>query len=83
MRANWLKILAAMALAGWLILPFLPLLIWSVAHGWRFPDLLPQAFSTISLLSPKEISPKPLPGRSWEDWGISTSGGQSSTTAVF
>lgn len=28
-----------------LILPALPLAVWSVAHGWRFPDLWPQAFS--------------------------------------
>jgi putative spermidine/putrescine transport system permease protein len=40
MRAS-LRTLAALALAGWLVLPVLPLAIWSVAHGWRFPDLLP------------------------------------------
>lgn len=37
--------LFALALAGWLVLPFLPLAIWSVAHGWRFPDLLPAQVS--------------------------------------
>lgn len=37
--------LAGLALAGFLVLPVLPLVIWSFAHGWRFPDLLPQAWS--------------------------------------
>lgn len=37
--------LAGLALAGFLILPFLPLLVWSFAHGWRFPDLLPAEWS--------------------------------------
>lgn len=37
--------LAGIALAGFLILPLLPLVIWSFAHGWRFPDLLPQTWS--------------------------------------
>lgn len=41
MRVNW-RSLAGLALASWLILPILPLVVWSVAHGWRFPDLLPQ-----------------------------------------
>ncbi|NJS40770.1 MAG: ABC transporter permease subunit [Rhodobacteraceae bacterium] len=46
MHADRLKSLAATALAVGLILPFLPLEIWSVAHGWRFPDLLPRETST-------------------------------------
>ncbi len=29
------------ALALWSLLPLIPLGIWSVAHGWRFPDILP------------------------------------------
>ena len=37
--------LFALALTVWLVLPFLPLAIWSVAHGWRFPDLLPAQVS--------------------------------------
>jgi putative spermidine/putrescine transport system permease protein len=41
MRAD-LRTLAAAALAAWLVLPVLPLAVWSVAYGWRFPDLLPQ-----------------------------------------
>jgi putative spermidine/putrescine transport system permease protein len=44
MPASW-RTLAGLALAGFLVLPFLPLLIWSFARGWRFPDLLPQAWS--------------------------------------
>lgn len=46
MRADLLKTLATLALAAGLILPFLPLLVWSIAHGWRFPDILPQDYST-------------------------------------
>lgn len=37
--------LAAAALAAWLLLPFLPLAVWSVAHGWRYPDLWPTTLS--------------------------------------
>lgn len=45
MRAlNW-RSLTAELLAFWLVLPLIPLAIWSVAHGWRFPDLLPQEWS--------------------------------------
>jgi putative spermidine/putrescine transport system permease protein len=44
MRAN-LRLLAALALAGWLVLPLMPLVLWSVARGWRFPDLLPAEIS--------------------------------------
>ena len=44
MPVNW-RSLAGLALAGWLVLPVLPLVVWSVAHGWRFPDLLPQDWS--------------------------------------
>ena len=45
MKADRLRTLAAFALAFCLVLPILPLVIWSVAHGWRFPDLLPQDWS--------------------------------------
>lgn len=45
MRGDRLRLLAAIALAGFLILPILPLAIWSFAHGWRFPDVLPQIWS--------------------------------------
>lgn len=44
MPASW-RSLAGLALAGWLVLPVLPLVVWSFAHGWRFPDLLPQTWS--------------------------------------
>ncbi|MCU0903051.1 MAG: ABC transporter permease subunit [Tabrizicola sp.] len=44
MSASW-RTFAGLALAGFLVLPFLPLVVWSFAHGWRFPDLLPQAWS--------------------------------------
>jgi putative spermidine/putrescine transport system permease protein len=45
MRAERVRTLAGLALAGALVLPFVPLAIWSVAQGWRFPDLLPQDWS--------------------------------------
>jgi putative spermidine/putrescine transport system permease protein len=45
MPADRLRLLVGIALAGWMLLPLLPLAIWSVAHGWRFPDLLPQDWS--------------------------------------
>lgn len=44
MRAS-LRPLVALALAGWLVLPLLPLIGWSVAQGWRFPDLLPDTLT--------------------------------------
>jgi putative spermidine/putrescine transport system permease protein len=37
--------LAGFVLAVLLVLPVLPLVVWSFAHGWRFPDLVPQAWS--------------------------------------
>lgn len=42
MTARRWKSLAGFVLAFWLVLPLVPLAIWSVAHGWRFPDLLPR-----------------------------------------
>lgn len=44
MPASW-RSLAGLALAAWLVLPLLPLIVWSFAHGWRFPDLMPQEWS--------------------------------------
>lgn len=44
MRAS-LRLLAGLALAGWLILPLLPLFGWSLAQGWRFPGFLPDRLS--------------------------------------
>jgi putative spermidine/putrescine transport system permease protein len=37
-----LQLLAGLALISWLVLPLVPLAIWSIAHGWRFPDLVPR-----------------------------------------
>ncbi|MFN6924458.1 MAG: ABC transporter permease [Tabrizicola sp.] len=45
MRANRWQTIGAALLALALILPMVPLAIWSLAHGWRFPDLLPRAWS--------------------------------------
>lgn len=45
MPGNALRTLAGLALALWLVLPLLPLAIWSVAHGWRFPAILPPDLS--------------------------------------
>jgi putative spermidine/putrescine transport system permease protein len=36
-----LRTLAGIALILWLVLPLVPLAIWSLARGWRFPALLP------------------------------------------
>lgn len=46
MTADRLRLLACIALALALIAPLLPLAVWSVAHGWRFPDLVPADLST-------------------------------------
>lgn len=45
MRARRWQPFAGALLALWLVLPLVPLAIWSVAHGWRFPDLLPRDWS--------------------------------------
>jgi putative spermidine/putrescine transport system permease protein len=45
MRADRLRLLLGLVLALWLILPLVPLAVWSFAHGWRFPNLLPQEWS--------------------------------------
>lgn len=39
------RVLTGALLIVWLVLPLVPLAIWSFARGWRFPDLLPQAWS--------------------------------------
>jgi putative spermidine/putrescine transport system permease protein len=43
LRIIW--ILSGVVLTIWLILPLVPLIVWSFAHGWRFPDLLPREWS--------------------------------------
>lgn len=40
-----LLVLSGAFLVVWLILPLVPLVIWSFARGWRFPDLLPREWS--------------------------------------
>jgi putative spermidine/putrescine transport system permease protein len=39
------RLLTGAVLIVWLVLPLVPLAIWSFAHGWRFPDLLPREWS--------------------------------------
>jgi putative spermidine/putrescine transport system permease protein len=46
---DWPKGFRALALAvlvTWLVLPLVPLAIWSFSRGWFFPNLLPNAWST-------------------------------------
>jgi putative spermidine/putrescine transport system permease protein len=45
MTPGRLRQLAGITLALALVAPLVPLAIWSVAHGWRFPDLLPREWS--------------------------------------
>jgi len=40
-----LRLLLATLLAIWLVLPLVPLALWSFASGWFFPDLLPENWS--------------------------------------
>lgn len=47
-ESRWLerlRTLAVVALVVWLVLPLVPLAIWSFARGWRFPDLLPRQWT--------------------------------------
>lgn len=39
--SRWHTLVGALV-ALCLVLPLVPLAVWSVAHGWRFPDLLPR-----------------------------------------
>lgn len=57
MRRVWAQI-AVWGMVGALMLPLIPLGIWSFARGWRFPDLLPRLWS----------------GRAWEYAFSDTSG---------
>jgi putative spermidine/putrescine transport system permease protein len=36
------RLLTGALLIVWLVLPLVPLAVWSFARGWRFPDLLPR-----------------------------------------
>ena len=40
-----IRILSGLMLTLWLILPLIPLAIWSFARGWRFPALLPNGWT--------------------------------------
>lgn len=39
------RVITAMFLVTWLVLPLIPLAIWSVARGWYFPNILPTQWS--------------------------------------
>ncbi len=45
MRGDPFRTLSGIALALALVLPLMPLALWSVAHGWRFPAILPSEWS--------------------------------------
>ena len=40
-----MRLLGGLVLVTWLVLPLIPLGLWSVARGWFFPDLLPTAWT--------------------------------------
>lgn len=40
-----IRVLSGALLIFWLVVPLVPLGIWSFAHGWRFPNLLPQEWT--------------------------------------
>ena len=40
-----LRVLTGIVLITWLILPLIPLAIWSFAKGWYFPDLIPKRWT--------------------------------------
>ena len=40
-----LRILTGIVLITWLVLPLVPLAIWSFAKGWYFPDILPKRWT--------------------------------------
>ncbi|GGL53296.1 ABC transporter permease [Wenxinia marina] len=39
------RVLSGILLIVWLVLPLVPLVVWSLARGWRYPDLLPDAWT--------------------------------------
>lgn len=41
-----LRVVTGAVLIVWLVLPMVPLALWSFAHGWRFPDILPNEWSS-------------------------------------
>ncbi len=40
-----IRVLSGIVLIVWLVLPLVPLAIWSFARGWRFPSLLPNEWT--------------------------------------
>lgn len=40
-----LRVLSGIVLITWLVLPLIPLAIWSFAKGWFFPDILPRRWT--------------------------------------
>jgi putative spermidine/putrescine transport system permease protein len=40
-----LRVLSGIVLITWLVLPLVPLAIWSFAKGWYFPDILPKRWT--------------------------------------
>lgn len=42
---NGFRALTGVFLIVWLVLPLIPLAIWSFARGWYFPDILPQVWT--------------------------------------
>jgi putative spermidine/putrescine transport system permease protein len=40
-----IRLISGLVLIVWLVLPLVPLAIWSFARGWRFPSLLPQEWT--------------------------------------
>jgi putative spermidine/putrescine transport system permease protein len=42
---RWFRVISGGVLIIWLMLPLVPLAIWSFARGWRFPALLPDAWT--------------------------------------
>lgn len=44
-RRTVLRWTALIILSIWLVIPFVPMLIWSFSYRWTFPDLLPESWS--------------------------------------
>ncbi|MEY2848183.1 MAG: hypothetical protein RI885_848 [Actinomycetota bacterium] len=54
----------AVLLAGWFLLPFLPLVLWAFADRWSFPAVFPTAFGTEGLQTALAQGAVPAFGRS-------------------
>lgn len=44
-RSSSFRVITGAFLAAWLVLPLIPLAIWSVARGWYYPRLLPKQWT--------------------------------------